>query len=266
MFVLVLAGGFGLRMPVAAAATATVTLGPQGPSPTTVTVAEGDTVRFVNSDSVTHTLTHTSGPWSFTATVAAGGHQDPPAFTASGTFSYSDRRNFVVPTTASGSIVVRTKAPSPTPGPGVTSGPTAAPRPSASQKPSGTPKPSATAGPSATLPSSAQPSLSGGPGASPAPAALPSVPGTGQVPPAGQSGTPKPTVAVSAAPSPSGTPAPWVSYAERGLTQGSSHRYGLPAALAVVAIMGLASLLLRLLMAEPAARRRRTGLEASRES
>jgi hypothetical protein len=52
-----------------------------------------------------------------------------------------------------------------------------------------------------------------------------------------------------------------VRYAQRGLTQESAHRYGLPAALALVAVTGMVSLLVRLLLAEPAARRRRTGLD-----
>ena len=252
-------GGLGLRILPAAAATATVTLGPQGPSPATVTVARGDTVRFVNSDSVTHTLTHTSGPWSFTATVAAGGHQDTPAFTASGTFSYSDRRNFVVSTTASGSVVVPANgpAPAPSPRPSGTPKPTPTPKPAVTRTPpppGATPPPGASSTPGATSTPAALPSASVSPGSGPAPTALPPVAGTGQT------GAPGPAA------SPSGTPAPSVSYAQRGLTQGSSHRYGLPAALAVVAITGLASLLLRLLLAEPAARRRRTGLEASGES
>ena len=57
--------------------------------------------------------------------------------------------------------------------------------------------------------------------------------------------------------------APGVVYADRPLVQGSPHKYGLPAALAVVGITGVVSLLVRLLLAEPAARRRRPGPEVT---
>ena len=67
---------------------------------------------------------------------------------------------------------------------------------------------------------------------------------------------------VAAATNPDGTVAgPAASagpQARRGvLAQRSPHRYGLPATLAVVAITGIVSLLLRLLLSHPAARRRR---------
>ena len=39
-----------------------------------------------------------------------------------------------------------------------------------------------------------------------------------------------------------------------GIVQGSPHRYGLPAALAVVGIVGVLSLLVRFLLAQPEAR------------
>jgi hypothetical protein len=72
-------------------------------------------------------------------------------------------------------------------------------------------------------------------------------------------GVPRPDIA---GPGATAAPAADVTYADRSLVQSSPHRYGLPAALAVVAITGVVSLLVRLLLAEPAARRardRRTG-------
>ncbi|MGB8649927.1 MAG: hypothetical protein WCD35_04615, partial [Mycobacteriales bacterium] len=113
----------------AQAATRTVTLGPNGPSPSSLTIVKGDVVRFVNSDSVSHTVTHTSGAWTFTATIAAGAHQDTSPFSAAGTFGYQDQRSFVLPMTASGSIVVTAPRPSPSTSPRATASPKASPRP-----------------------------------------------------------------------------------------------------------------------------------------
>ena len=61
-------------------------------------------------------------------------------------------------------------------------------------------------------------------------------------------GEPQPTATASSAA---------VVNSDPGLVQGSRHRYGLPAALAVVALAGVASLLGRLLLAQQVARRPR---------
>lgn len=161
----------GLSATPAEAATHTVTLGTNALSPAKLTVARGDTVRFTNGDNVSHTITRTSGAWTFTATIAAGKSATTSVFTSSSTYGYHDDVAAAGVRSRSGSIVV--------------------------------PATSAAA--------------AGGP-----------------------------------------------RYAGKsGVVQDSAHRYGLPVALAVVAVTGSASLLARLLLAEPAARRRRTGPESA---
>ena len=82
----------------------------------------------------------------------------------------------------------------------------------------------------------------------PAPEGLPALPGTAGAPAPQAAGEPTPTAVVAAA-VPGDLPA-----------AGSRRAYGLPAALAVVLAVGVASLLVRLLLAEPAARRVLDGL------
>ena len=251
---LLLAGvGLLLHVPAAQAATRTVTLSTQGPSPSAITIAKGDVVRFLNSDSVTHTITHTKGAWTFKAAIAAGKSATTTAFIASGTYNYKDEFVIaVVPQTASGSIVVPVAAPSPSATP--------SPRPSSTPIPTRSPSAAATASSAASSSPSPAPNPTGtgtaiGPGLdvlsppSPAP---------------GQTLGPQPNVAPPAASGSSAAVAGGPSYGGKaGVVQGSAHRYGLPAALALVAITGLLSLLVRLLLAEPAARRRRTVLEVA---
>ncbi len=64
------------------------------------------------------------------------------------------------------------------------------------------------------------------------------------------------TAAPAADPGPSG-PGAVQAYAQGRLTQDSTHRYGLPVLLAVVAIVGVVSVLGRYLLAQPAARSHR---------
>jgi hypothetical protein len=70
------------------------------------------------------------------------------------------------------------------------------------------------------------------PGTGPQPDIAPPLPNTTANPAAGTTGT------------------PLVNYADRPLTQGSTHRYGLPALLAVLALTGVGSLLVRFLLAQ----------------
>jgi hypothetical protein len=226
------------------AATPTVTLSQQGPSPATITVAQGQTVTFVNNDSVPHRVRHTSGAWTFDKSIPANKSVTTPPF-AAGTFGYSDDFATVVlgvPRSVSGSVVVPKTAPSPSPS--ATRRPTPAPSRSAAPRPSVSASPAASATPLPTQSGTAVlPGL--GTGVLPTPVATPL---TG----------PAPQVAPGVSPNPSSTPAvASIRYGGKdGLVQPSSHRYGLPAALAVVGIVGVVSLLVRLLLAQPEAARR----------
>ena len=242
---LVVAGLLGAVAP-AQAATQTVTLSAQGPSPTPITIAKGDAVRFVNSDSVTHTITSNAGAWTFKVALAAGKTATTPTFGAAGTYGYRDDYLLVaIQQNRNGFITVKSAAPSPSP----SAKPSATPR--ASSPPKATPAPAGTSTPSPTP----SPSTSGvgtaiGPGL-----------GVGGFPvlTPGQSSGPQPNVApppVGETATPAAAPGS-PTYADKsGVVQRSAHGYGLPALLALVGIAGIASLLVRLLLAHPAAFRR----------
>lgn len=223
-------------VPQAQAATKTVSLTNQGPSPTSLTIAAGDAVTFVNNDTVSHTVARTSGAWTFNKTIAAGAAATTAAFPKAGTYAYSDSFMLVaVPRTLAGSIVVPVPpSPSPTPKPSSTPKPSATPSPTPGATASSSPTPASTS--SATA---APPLIIGG---SPPPTASPRA-----------SAVPGPDIA---SPQASATAAVTdIAYgAKTGLIQGSPHRYGLPAALAVVGIVGVLSLLVRFLLALPEAR------------
>lgn len=226
----------------AAAATKTVTLSNQGPSPTSLTVAAGDTVRFVNSDSVSHTVARTSGAWTFTRQIAAGASATTAAFTKPGTYAYSDSFTLVaVPQTRNGSIVVPVP-PSPSPRPSAS----ATPKPSAPPSPSVRPTASPTASPTTPAPTASASGVAIAPGITIggiAPSASPAA-----------SAVPGPDIA-SPQPGRSASPATTVAYGGKsGIVQSSPHRYGLPALLALVGIVGVLSLLVRFLLAQPEAR------------
>jgi plastocyanin len=216
----------------------TVVLDATGPTPSTLTIAKGDIVNFFNNDSVNHKITHTVGSWTFTADIKANTGVATKPFTASGTYKYDDDFVIVaVPRKVEGTIVVQASTPSPSPSP------TRAPTPRPTTSPTARP----TVGPSATASPTPGPTGSGtaiGPGIGP-----------GSTP----SATPSPTGPPPSLASPGASPVPGVSYSGRGLIQGSPHGWGLPVVLALVGIAGVVSLLVRLLLAEPAARRRRTG-------
>ncbi|MCW2599294.1 MAG: hypothetical protein JWM02_1123 [Frankiales bacterium] len=239
--------------PVPAAAgtrNASVTVSFGSPSPDPVHVVVGQAIVFVNGEqlAVSHRVRSSSPNWSYDS-GSFGSHTSSratSAFTAAGQYFYSDAQVGLSTRPAkTGTIVVTGSSPPPTSPP--------------STQPSATPRP--TAAPRPTAVPTVSPAATGSLSPSSRPVGLPGL-GTGQ--PAG------PARSDASSPprggDPSQSPAASVSYAGRGLVQGSSHRYGLPAAVAAVAVMGVASLLVRLLLAEPAARRRRTRSGAPRQS
>lgn len=242
----------------AEAAVKTVSLTGTGPSPSPVTIAKGDSVRFLNTDNVAHTVSRSAGSWSFKATIAPGQSAKTGTFGTAGNFDYADTYTLIaIPQSNPGRITVSA---------GTAPPPTASPKPTAGPTKSPAPRPTATRSPTPVAPGSASPS------AQPiqtGTAVLPGI-GTGQipVPTPGQTAGPAPDIASpDATTSGSAVPvAPNLTYSGRGLVQGSPHRYGLPAALALVGIVGVLSLLVRILLAEPAARRRRTGGPVTLES
>ena len=217
--------GLATLVPSASAKVLTVHLTNDGPKPAGLTIAAGDQVRFVNDDTVPHEVRNQTG-WQYDSGPLPPGQTSSatPRFTAPGTYRYYDVRSIVIlPQTFVGSITVPKPAPSPTP----THSPSPAPSRTSSPTPSSTPAVSASPTPVVT---------------SPPPAPV----------------TPSPTT--SAAPVPSVTPSPTPSlnvlYGEqRGITQSSPHRYGLPALVAGVAIGGVLSLLGRYLLSLPEGRR-----------
>lgn len=221
----------------AQAAVVRISLTVQGPTPNPATVNVGDTVVFANDDRVDHTVKATSG-WTFTEVISAG-DEATYVFTKAGTFGYTDQHAVF---TNNGTVVVKGAAASPSP----TARPTTSPKP----QPKPSPKPSAT--PSATSTTTPTPDPATGTATRPGlgTAGLPTATPT-------PTGVPQPDIAqpvpVTPVPGPS---AAAVRYSSRGLVQDSAHRYGLPSALAVVALTGVASLLVRVLLAHPAARRR----------
>ena len=248
-----LLGSFLLAAP-AQAAEKVVTITAEGVSPKMLEVAAGDTIRFVNEDtSFGYRAVATSDNWDLDSgpvgLLPGRSYTHPDPITEAGTYTYRVAEG----APHEGSVLLR----------GANS---VAPR-----KPSSTaPKPQQSSG-SAPAPA---PSPTGGSG-------------TAQSPPVGEGfgtlGTPSspapggfappPAIALpelpseSAAPLPETAPEPDVDEAGPLAVPGrlgapAGYRgYGLPAALAVVLAAGVASLLVRLLLAEPAGRRRvRSGM------
>lgn len=224
----------------AQAAGHTVTLATSGPSPSALTIKAGDTVTFKASDANTYHLRRTSGAWTFTATVTSAKPFTTPAFTAPGTYGYAMTFDTLIGESPpqDGSVVVPSSTPSPSPTPTTTK--SASPRPSASAAP----RPSGSASPTAV------PTQSGV--AVPPPIEGGVVPTPGVTPSTGPQPQVAPGLSPSATPLPSGSP---VKYGSKGQLAGkSTHALGLPTALAVVAVVGVVSLLVRLLLAAPEAR------------
>lgn len=221
------------------AATVTVTLNVNGPSPSAAAAGAGDKVVFSNTDQVSHVVKATSSNWTYKVTIGAGSSSSV-VLAGTGVYKYSDTHVVLFSQVDAGSVTVAAVKPSPTP----TVKPSATPKPSATASP----KPSATlsASPGASPTSSSGTALGPGLGTSVLPSATPAV-----------TDGPQPNIApvpVGSSPTPTATGTPAPPYFARGLVQGSTHRYGLPAALAVVAITGVLSLLVRLLLAQAPAK------------
>jgi plastocyanin len=227
--------------PAYAAKTITISLTADGPKPANVTAAIGDTIQFKNDDS---TFVHDVGNKSTNWPTANGSFDSGPLppgatypvgkLTKAGTYLYEGKNL----DSFSGQVVV----PSAT-GPVPTKSPTA--KPAASRTPA--PQQSTTASPSPTggTGNIGPPPLAGGIIPPPSPLGGGSVPAPNVAPTL--AGEELPTV------EPSG---PVVAIGHGRLPEPPTGRkYGLPAALAAVGAVGVASLLVRLLLAHPAARR-----------
>ncbi|MBC7373944.1 MAG: hypothetical protein H7323_08140 [Frankiales bacterium] len=262
VLLLALLGSVLLAAP-AQAAEKVISITADGLMPRTLTIAAGDTVVLVNDDAAfRYRATSTTDNWSFDSgliPLAQGQRYALPAIGESGAYGFTVFQN-EQPFT--GTVTL--------PAPG-----TAAPRPVASPSRGGSTggspsvQPSAAASPSASSSGSpaggtgaaSLPPLSGGFGAvdtvpSPVPGGIAQAPTLaappGEVPgPAPQTtGDPTPPPALQAARAVQG------DLPGAGTSRGD----GLPAVLAAVLAAGVASLLVRLLLAEPAARRVVAGL------
>ena len=234
----------GLSLSVAGPASAanrSVALTGSGPAPARISITVGDAITFTNADELglSHVVTSSGDGWTYGPTMVASGASTTTAkFPQPGTYTYTDHRN-TISTDRTGSIVV-------------TGAPAAGPRPASApataspvSSPSRDPQPGAAPiGPStvATPTESPSPSPVIAPAVAPVPMALAAV-------------TAGP-VQASAPASPDPAQAPVGPLAIAGSVNNSNHQqaYGLPAALAALAIAGIASLLIRLLLSHPAAR------------
>ena len=236
-----------------------VTLSQLGPSPTSVALLAGQVVRFRNDDSVPHTITSTSGNWTFHAVIPAAKTADTPPFRPSvpqtTSYGYTDRYAFerTVLIGRPGEISVSAAPSSPARPPATTTSSSprapgsAVPRASSSRSssPSADPSGSATTTTTTTQTTRTGTALAPGIGSRVSMPTPSSIDGPQpNIAPVPASGEPQPRAAASTAA---------VAYSQRGLVQESSHRYGLPAALALLAVTGVASLLARLLLAQPPA-------------
>lgn len=240
----------------ARAATEPVKVALSDKQPADVTITAGDSVVFVNGEpaplGASHQVTSATAPgagtWSYDSGALAPGAQSAPvAFPQAGTFVYTDtRRVGVVPAASfTAKVVVQPApaAPAPAAGP-----PTSSPATRSTARPA----PPRTTAPAAGLP---QNRPSAGPPPAGQAAALPTaaVP-AGAVPPAvaplfGAAALPQtePTVTATL------PPVQAVSGPLPGAT--ASRGFGLAAALAAVAVGGVVSLLVRVLLSDPAAHR-----------
>ena len=215
-----------------------------GPIPAIATIKAGDTVIFRNADpTFVHQVDEASPNWSFTCPpLAPGAECNVGTLTKPGEYLYEGINlddftgKVVIPAPSS-------PAASPT-RPRPASSPAAPPpQPASSPEPGQSPaaEPSPTGGTGAVGPpliGGGLPSLAPSPGG-PAPDIAPALPG--------EEPSPEPTSTDPAVlASPGRLPEPV-----------TARRYGLPAALAAVAAAGVGSLLVRLLLAHPAARARR---------
>jgi plastocyanin len=223
-----------------AAKTITISLTADGPKPASVTAAIGDTIQFRNDDATfVHEVGNTSTNWPRpNGTFDSGPMAPQQVFVVGklakpGTYTYEGRNL----DTFTGKVVV----------PGA-----ASPAPAAS--PTAKPAPSKSAAPAQSPTASASP-VGGSGNVGPPPLAGGIIP-----PPSPTGGVPAPNVAPTLAgeeiPSPQASAEAAVAVGHGRLPEPPTGRkYGLPAALAAVGVAGVASLIVRLLLAHPAARR-----------
>lgn len=237
-----------LATPASAGRTLTISITATGPKPSSAVAAVGDTVRFVNEDATfVHQVRSKSPNWTFdSAPLAPGQSFTAPALAKAGEYVYQGANL----DTFTGKVVVP-------------AGTTVTPTPTRSATPA--PSRSAAPGPSPSAPTpspSPSPAVSGGSGSAPAPFAggfgSVGIPGG----PGGSSGALAPNVAPTlggAGTAPSAGPSGEVVAVGSGRLPEppTGRRYGLPAVLAATAALGVGSLLVRLLLAHPAARRPR---------
>lgn len=223
--------------PAYAAKTITISLTADGPKPASTTAAVGDTIQFRNDDATfVHQVGSGSGPWTAqwqSPPLAPGQQYAAPKLTKPGTYVY---RGVNLDSFTGKVVVPGTVAPTPAKSP--------------STKPASTKPPAPQQSPAAT------PSPTGGTGdVGPPPLAG----GVISPPPAPGAGGPAPNVAPTLAGEevPSAEPTgPTVAVGQGRLPEPpTARKYGLPAALAAVGAAGVASLLVRLLLAHPAATR-----------
>lgn len=226
--------------PAYAAKTITISLTADGPKPASVTAAVGDTIAFKNDDATfVHEVGNRSTNW-----PTANGRFDsgpmPPGqvftvgkLTKAGTYTYEGKNL----DSFSGKVVIPAAA-SPRPAKSPSTQPAPSKSPAAQQSPVASPSPTGGTG------DVGPPPLAGGV-ISPPPA-----PGVG-----GPAPNVAPTLAGEEVPSAEPT-GPTVAVGTGRLPEPPTGRkYGLPAALAAVGVAGVASLLVRLLLAYPTARR-----------
>jgi plastocyanin len=257
--------------PAQAARTVDVVLSAQPPAE--VALAPGDSVRFLNGETGAlappHTVRSTEGDgstaWQYgPVTLNPGQTSEPVVFPGPGTYLFTDRRGGPAPLGSEqvGRIVVTAPPPPPAPAPAPDAGP-AAPPPAQPAPPATQPAPpaaqpappAAQPAPAAPAPPAAQPGAGSadlaplligreaaplGPieGEAVAPPAIADLLGDAQQPAVA---APRPGVAPVAGPLPG-------FLTSRGL--------GLPTTLAALAALGVASLIVRVLLAEPTARPR----------
>lgn len=232
----------------ASAAEQVVTITAEGVTPKVLTVAKGDTITFVNEDaSFGYRAVATSENWDLDSgpvgLLPGRSYTHPDPIEAAGTYTYRVAEGEAY----EGSVVLPAPSPKPSPSKAGTS-----PKPSPAPKPA-SPSPSPVGGGTASPPVTGgfgtlgEPSPAPG-GVAPPPAiALPELPGETAGPQPETAGEPDPVATTAAAvPGRLGSPP-------------TARGYGLPAVLAAVLAAGVASLLVRLLLAEPAARRRAHG-------
>jgi plastocyanin len=233
--------------PALAATTRTISLTTNGPKPADLTAAVGDAIQFRNDDpTFVHSVGSEGNNWSFQCRPLAPGEickvgtlKKPGTYLYKGINLDSFSGRVVVPGATTSA------APSPKASPKPASSPAAHPSPTAQQaSPASSP---ATTGGNGTA---GGPPIAGGFGSVGAPSPAPPAPGA-----------PAPNVApvLPGEQLPSAQPTGPVVVAEPGRLPepSTARRYGLPAALAAVAAAGVASLLVRLLLAHPAARQAR---------